>query len=171
MVVAALAAAFADNPAPVRIAGADGATATLVVILPAPDVLPEKKAHVTPTGRLSSKAWTKTELQEVYAELLGAHLLATLREAWAVCPSLTRVRVMGVRRRAAAGSASDLLFDVDADRHIGHWADDHYGAILLEQAPTGLNRTGRTREVQPWPPDKTRPDVAGLLKQAAVDQI
>lgn len=47
------------------------------------------QAHVTPTGRLSSRVWTKTELNQVYAQLQGAHLLATIREAWAVAPSLT----------------------------------------------------------------------------------
>lgn len=61
-----------------------GGEAALTVWLPGIDVLPEKKAHVTPSGRLSTKAWTKTEQNEMYANLLGGHLLATIREAWAV---------------------------------------------------------------------------------------
>jgi hypothetical protein len=89
VLTAALTAAFADNPAPVVVASAAGSAAVLVVILPGLHVLPEKKAHTTPTGRLSSKAWTKTELNDVYAELLAAHLLATIREAWAVGCSLS----------------------------------------------------------------------------------
>jgi hypothetical protein len=162
VVAAALAAAFADNPASVRIVTAGGVAATLVVILPGPQVLPAKKAHVTPTGRLSSKAWTKTEFQEVYAELLGAHLLATLRETWAVCPSLTQVRVIGIRWEA--GSVVEVLFDVNAARNEGQWADDSWGSVVLQHASSGLNRGGRTREVQPWPQDGLRPDVARLLE-------
>jgi hypothetical protein len=69
VMTAALNAAFADNPAPVVVIEASGSSAVLELELPGLDVLPEKKAHVTPSGRLSSKAWTKTELNQVYAEL------------------------------------------------------------------------------------------------------
>jgi hypothetical protein len=155
---AALTAAFADNPAPVLVNDASGSNAVLLLWLPGPDVLPLKKAHMTPGGRLSSKAWTKSELNEVYAELLGAHLLATARETWAVAPSLTNVRIVGVRR---GGDDVEVLFDVDAVRSQGQWATDAWGEAMLEQAQWGLNRKGRTKEVQPWPSDELRPDGFG----------
>lgn len=144
---AALEAAFADNPAAVTVTWADGQEATFTLFLPGLDVLPEKKAHVTPTGRLSAKAWTKTELNDVYAELLGAHLLATIRETWAVAPSLRRVRITGVRH---SDPSDDLLFDVVVTRDTGRWDDDAAGSIVLQTAGRGLNRTGRAREVRAW---------------------
>lgn len=161
VLAATLGAAFADNPAPVAVIKVDGPAAALAVLLPGPDVLPEKKPHVTPSGRLSSKAWPKTELNEVYAQLLGAHLLATMREAWAVAPSLTNVRLIGIR--ASAGVSFDVLFDVDLDRAGGLWDDDRWGDTILGKAQWGLNRTGRAQEIHPWPPQKLRPDVLGLL--------
>jgi hypothetical protein len=74
---------------PVKINSADGHHADLLVMLPGLDVLPLKKARVTPTGRLSSKAWTKTEINDAYVDLLGVNLVATVRESWATGPSLT----------------------------------------------------------------------------------
>jgi hypothetical protein len=147
---AALDAAFADNPAPVRIVSAERQGADLVVLLPGLEVLPTKKAHVTPTGRLSSKAWTKTELNNVYAELLGAHLLVTARETWATGPSLTHLKVTGVRR---GPGADEHLFTVEVDRAGMAWHDDSAGAAVLDAAPHGLNRVGKTREVRPRPAD------------------
>jgi hypothetical protein len=146
---AALDAAFADNPAPVKVTRAERHHADLVVLLPGLDVLPAKKAHVTPSGRLSTKAWTKTELNDVYADLMGAHLLATVREAWATGPSLTHLKVIGIRR--GPGNADEHLFTVEVDRAGVAWQDDHAGATVLRAAPYGLNRVGRTREVRPLP--------------------
>jgi hypothetical protein len=163
VVTAALKAAFADNPAPVTVRAASGSDASLVVWLPGIDVLPDRKAHITTGGRLSSKAWTKTERNDVYAELLGAHLLATLRETWAVAPSLTRVRVVGIATRTATNTGGDVLFDVTSDCATGSWDDDRFGIRLLE-ADGGLLRTGRTREVCGYPADSIAPDLSALLR-------
>jgi hypothetical protein len=162
VLTAALRAAFADNPAPVNVINAAGTAATLVVDLPGPDVLPDKMPHVTPSGRLSSKAWPKTVLNQVYAALLGAHLLATMRETWAVAPSLRNVRVIGIRMGADA--THDVVFDLDVDRSGGGWDNDDCGETLLGNAQWGLNRTGTAQEVRPWPLQKLRPDVLSQLE-------
>lgn len=164
VLTAALEAAFADNPAPVVVVSARGSDAFLALVVPGPEVLPPKTAHVTPTGRLSSRAWTKTELNQVYAELLGAHLLATIRETWAVAPSLMNLRVAGLRTRADGPGC--VLFDVDVLRADGRWADDGRGEFLLAHAQWGLNRAGRAQEVQLWPREKLRPGAADLLANA-----
>ncbi len=157
---AALKEAFADNPAPVDIICAEENEAALVLRLPGPGVLPERKAHVTPGGKATTKAWTKTELADVYAELLGAHLLATLRESWAVGSSLSDIRVIGVRGR---GSSAEVLFDVEASRNVASRGDG-YGRVLLDEAVVGLHRSGRTREVAPWPASELDPEVAALAR-------
>jgi hypothetical protein len=161
VLAAALKAAFADNPAPVAVISAAGPEAILAVVLPGTDVLPARTAHVTPSGRLSSRAWTKTELNEVYAQLLGAHLLATIRETWAVAPSLARIRIIGLRN--GSPGPREALFDVAVSRDVGGWAEDNQGEAILQHAEHGLNRAGRAREVTPWPPDQLRPGVRRLL--------
>jgi hypothetical protein len=152
----ALATAFADNPAPVRICEAAGDRAVLLLLLPSSTVLPSRKPHVTPTGRRSSKDWTKTEYQQTYAELLGAHLLATIRESWAVGPSLTDLRIVGL---CGADPGRQILFDLDVRRRDGQWDDDTWGTRLLSDQ---LHRIGRTREVSPLPAEKLRDDAASI---------
>ena len=148
----ALNAAFADNPAPVRINALTATTAALTVLLPGPDVLPTLRAHVTPGGKLSTKKWTQTEFNDTYSALLGAHLLATARETWAVAPALSKLHISGVRWPAftSAPSTLELLFDIDVSKTDVNWADDNAGAYVLMKARCGLNRTGRTREITPW---------------------
>ena len=158
---AALVAAFADNPAEVIVVDAAQSDARLVLLLPGEDVMPEKRANVTPTGRLSSKAWTKSEFNEVYADLLGAHLLATIREAWAVGPSLEHLRVIGARE--PRGSEAEVLFDVDVSRADGDWEHDGWGNVVLDRAELGLNLVGRASEVRGWPQSSWRTDTGDLL--------
>jgi hypothetical protein len=146
---AALQAAFADNTAQVAVMHAEGTEARLVLSVPPISVLPAKKAHITPTGRLSSKAWTKTELNGVYVSLIGAHLLATLREAFAVAPSLQSIRVFG--NRFEADETQSVLFAVDCDRAETTSDDDQVGETLLHNSPRSLRTSGRAGEVQPWP--------------------
>jgi hypothetical protein len=161
---AALTAAFADNVATVITAQASGHNAHLVLFVPHISVLPKKKAHVTPTGRLSSKAWSKTELNEVYADLIGAHLLATYRETWAVAPSLTRVRVTGLFEREPG--PFQLAFDVSGQRSEGEWNDDDWGTAILEQSRWGLNLVGKTREVTGWPNARANERANIIVKSA-----
>jgi hypothetical protein len=162
VVSSALKAAFADNPAPVIVLQAGEAQALLCLILPWPDVLPAKKAHVTPTGRVSSKMWTKTELNDVYVTLCGGHLLATFREAWATAPSLSEIRIFGVRKRPK--QSIEVLFDVEAYRCDSNWDDDTKGSSILSRSD-GLKRTGQAREVQAWLREDLPKDLAGLVEQ------
>lgn len=155
VLAAALAAAFADNSAQVAVMSADGHRVTLALALPALEVVPAKKAHVTPGGKLSSKAYTQTERNQVYADLIGAHLLATLRETWAVAPSVTQVRVLGVHPVLESSPTTGryaALFDITATRAATNWADDGTGSRLLTSGPCGLRRTGRVAAVTTWGP-------------------
>ena len=89
--------AFADNPAPVVIDQLTPTTAKLFLLLPSIDVLPARQPYLTPAGRRSAKDWTQTAKNDIYAQILGAHLLATFRETWAVAPCIQSTRVLGVR--------------------------------------------------------------------------
>lgn len=162
----ALDAAFADNPAPTRVLAISRQRVAVEVILPELDVLPDKTAHVTPSGRLSNRAWKKTEKNEVYAELLAAHVVATIRETWAVAPGATGVRVVG--RWPDEDDSHRVVFDVDATRGSGDWDDDGSGLDLLADASTGLRFTGRAKEVTAWPVDEVRPATLDLLDRPPI---
>lgn len=144
----ALKLAFSDNQAPVVIHKAKGSEATFILYLPDINVLPEKRMNITPTGRLSSKKWTVAEKNQVYTQLLGAHLIATLREAWAVAPSLKTLRVVGVDQHRDTGEGT--LFDISVQRHDGRWDDDGWGEIILAMAKVGLKLKGKSGEIIPW---------------------
>lgn len=164
VVTHALDAAFADNPAAVYIISATSDQLVCVVSLPDISVLPERKPHVTPGGRRSSKPWTKTELNDVYAELLGAHLLATARETWAVAPSVTQARIAGVIH---SSGENNVMFDVTCQRQDVNWENDRYGTTFLSHAARGLQRVGRTREVQPWAPTSLPDALVALVKRSS----
>jgi hypothetical protein len=140
----ALTAAFSDNAAPVSIGALTARSAQLRVSLPSPDELPDKVSHVTPSGRTSVRAWKKAEFDEAYQQLLGAHLLATIREAWAVAPAFTELTVTGAR--APDGPAGYLVM-VTVRREEGGWADDAQGLSLLSRSPKPFQVVGRSREI------------------------
>lgn len=157
-----LVTAFSDNPAPVVVAEVESSHAVLLLRLPDVSVLPDRKANITPSGRLSTKPWSKTELNQVYAQLLAIHLLATLRESWAVAPSLTSIRVIGL---GGPGASEDVIFDVECARDSD--PDDPDGsqtAGWLERQEAGLRRAGRTREVSKWPTSAWPPGLGGWLR-------
>jgi hypothetical protein len=144
----ALKLAFSDNQAPVIIDRAKGSEAEFQLLLPDINVLPEKRMNITPTGRISSKKWTVAEKNEVYGQLLGAHLIATLREAWAVAPSLKQIRIIGIDQEEA--SADKALFDISVQREDGRWEDDSWGEAILEMSKFGLKYKGKSREIIHW---------------------
>ncbi|MFJ9901670.1 hypothetical protein ACIRVK_01985 [Streptomyces sp. NPDC101152] len=165
-ITTALLEAFQDSPSPVQVVDACGSAGTIAVLLPGPHVLPEKMPHTTPTGRLSAKAWPKPDFNEAYAGLLGAHLLAASRRAWAAVPSLSQLRVIGLRETPDA--RREVLFDVEV-RRAAAWNNDGWGASVLEQAERGLNRVGKSREVRAWAQSDLAADIPLMLRPSKRD--
>ena len=155
MIENSLVAAFSDNIAKVQVLKASSDYAVLVLALPSFSVMPEKVAHITPTGRLSARKWTKAEEHEAYSRLAGAHLLATLREGFAFAPTVNRFRVVGVMN--GMDSKEGFIFDIDAERNSKNWNDDTYGYQILEDSTLGLLRKGKTREIFFRRPEELRP--------------
>lgn len=144
----ALVAAFSDNAAPVTVVEVLADRAVVLLRLPGPDCLPARMPHVTPGGKISSKAWAKTDFNQIYAELLGAHLVATVREGFAVAPRLQDLRVVGLLSGASVDRS--VLFDVRCPR-ASAWESERDGLRALTVDEGGLIRTGRTKEVETWP--------------------
>jgi energy-coupling factor transporter ATP-binding protein EcfA2 len=72
---------FEDNEAPAAAVGVVDGEASLVVLVPSTDALPEHRPAVTDAGNLSLKKLSKSERADLYKLLVAGNVLATIREA------------------------------------------------------------------------------------------
>lgn len=97
IVMAALAEAFEDNEAAAAPVGAMGSEASLVVMVPNPTAVPERRPATTPAGNLTLKKLTKRDAADFYKLMVCGYVLVTVKEALAVAPGLTHVRIVAIR--------------------------------------------------------------------------
>ena len=109
-VLAALESAFADNEAPAAPVSCRGERVDIVVRWSAIDeVVPERKAALTPSGQPTIRKRSKTEQAEFYLEALSSHLLATAKEAFAIAPAINEVGLAAVRAGRDVARGDDIL--------------------------------------------------------------
>ncbi len=159
IVIDALNDAFYDNvQEAVAVDAADGA-ASVVLAMPQLEDVPERYAALTPTGRPTTKSYTQTDRHALHLHLILAHVAVTLREAFAVVPSLQRVRIAVVERTdrvdvvlagVFARAVVDRLDDADAPMNLLDLGEE----VIV-------NRTGRTNQVAPIDV-ASEPDLAEL---------
>jgi len=150
-VMAALEEAYEGNQAPAACldVGTDRGVryATVMVLFPPVEAIPEKRAAFTPTGRPTMKARTKTDRNGLYLAALGSTVLATVREGFAVTPSVQEFRLVAVRTSSAALEA---VFAGRFPRHrfgTAGWESLDPAAVLVGLPDSLLRRVGRTGEV------------------------
>ena len=97
LVMERLATAFEDNGAPAAPVSVDGGEVTLVVIVPTESVVPDRRDDRTEAGKLSLRKLSKSERNELYLKVVMGHLLATVKEAFAVAPAATSASVVVLR--------------------------------------------------------------------------
>lgn len=155
-VLFALARAFEDNTAAASAVGVDDGEVSLVVVVPPVTDLPERKPSTTLTGNLSLKKLSKTEAADLYKQLVFGHVLATLREAFAVVPGLRAARVVAVRAgvvdaygRAAPEVVSAVLCHRSALEGIVWEAVDALAVINTVCAEKLFVQKGLTKALQP----------------------
>jgi hypothetical protein len=146
--------AFEDNEAPAAAVGVEGSELALVMLAPDPSVVPDRMPSTTQAGNLSLRKITKTDAMGYYRQLVCGHVLATLREAFAVAPAVTAARIVVVRRTVAPSAATVeclLATHVRADALTSiDWRGASAGEILTEAADELLaNLRGRTQEFAP----------------------
>ncbi|WP_112237903.1 DUF4236 domain-containing protein [Kribbella monticola] len=98
VVLGTLAEAFEDNEAAAAPIGVVGSEASVVVVVPPTSAVPERLPATTAAGNLSLKKMTKRQHADIYKLLVCGYVLATVKEAFAVAPGLTHVRVVALRR-------------------------------------------------------------------------
>ncbi|MFN8099665.1 MAG: hypothetical protein U0Q21_15410 [Dermatophilaceae bacterium] len=128
-------------------------------------VIPEHRPDVTPGGKLTIKKRTKSDRNALYARAIASTVLVTAKEALAVAPGATEVRVMVVRPAAVrsgvepifAGAYSRALLDsVDWSRN-----DDPF-VVAFDGSDVRYSTKGSAHEVVAFPVP-TGSSMAGLL--------
>lgn len=80
----------------IRVAQVLDGEAGLLITIPGPTVVPTHKPAVTPGGASTLHKVNKTEHAEWYAQVVASHILLAAKEAFALAPALTAVRVVAV---------------------------------------------------------------------------
>lgn len=156
IVSSTLTAAFADNDAGAHVLAVRNGEAVVAVVVPSPADLPERFSSTTPAGNLSLTKLTKTDHASLYTDVVCGHTLLTVKEALAVAPGLSSVRVLAVRR--GWDDLIELMLDVRFKRSVLAEAPWRSSAAthLVERFATELRwlRKGVTRALQPLPLDE-----------------
>jgi hypothetical protein len=98
VVLETLEEAFADNDAPAAAVGVADDAVSVVVLVPDADDLPERLPTTTAAGNLSLRKLTKAERADLYSLMVFGHVLATVRETFAVAPGAQSLRAVALRR-------------------------------------------------------------------------
>ncbi len=169
VVLATLNEAFESGGIHAAAVSVDGAEASIAVIVPGEDVVPERLPSTTAAGNVSLRKTTKVEAAGIYLTAVCGHSIAAVRESLAVAPGLTAVRVVALRHGGAdvyghprmecmlvATFSRDSLNGVD-------WA--HAGSIdILEQCATDVSKNVASRTKSAEPIDLSdEPDLANLV--------
>ncbi len=171
--MATLAEAFEDNEMHAAPLSVHGAEATLAVIVPGEEIVPNHRPTTTQAGNLSLQKMTKTDRSGWYLTAVCGHVLAAVRETFAVAPGLESSRVAAVRvgpPDAYGHPRSEVLLVATFTRGALSGID-WAGAPspdVVQQAATDLsaNFAGRVKQLQPL--DLTdEPELGALL--AAID--
>jgi hypothetical protein len=169
VVFATLTEAFEDNQAPVAVTGVENGEASVLIMVPDIEAVPERMPKRTPAGNLSIAKITKTLRNSVYLGLICGHVLITVREALAVAPGLQAVRIAVIRQAphdAYGIRKAECLLAAMFTRHRLDgvlWGSAAAIQIVQDTAADLRIRLSGTRE--PLPLDLARePALAALLQ-------
>jgi hypothetical protein len=101
VVLAVLSQTFQNSSVHAAPLGVWDAEAHLALLAPDPAALPERHPTTTAAGNLSLKKFTKGELADLYKQLVAGLVLATAKEAFAVAPGVTEIRIVSLRNTPA----------------------------------------------------------------------
>ena len=175
VVFATLTDAFEDNEAPAAMAGVYDSEASIVVLAPDIEAIPERMPTLTEAGNLSLAKLTKSKRNSFYAQLVCGQVLVTVREALAVAPSLMSVRVAAFRWTPpnAYGNRSiecllAAVFSRDALQGIQWQSADAVTIVNDASAELRINQ-GATNELRPLDLSN-EPALAALIKSVDLQE-
>jgi hypothetical protein len=170
IVMAALEAAFEDNQDPAAPVDCEGRRASIIILYPPQDFMPDKKSALTPTGKLTLKRRNKTETSDLYARAMASTVLATVKEGFAVAPGLEEITTLVARKDSRADDPQDYMAAI----YAGTFSRDRIQKLdwehidALEEiyiAPDAmLKRKGSTATLTPLDLSK-EPDLKAVIEQ------
>jgi hypothetical protein len=176
VVFATLTEGFDDNEAPAAIAGVHDSEASVIVMAPDIDVVPERMPKATEAGNLSLGKLTKSMRDSFYLLLVCGYAVATVREALAVAPGIESVRLVMVRRTSpnAYGLRGieclmAAAFAREALRGIQWQATN--AAVIVQDASTELRIRQGAADVIEALDLSNEPDLAALLQAVGLGDL
>ena len=176
-VLGALAGAFEDNEAAAAAVGVNGREVSLLVVVPPVSAVPERRPTTTPAGNLSLKKLTKREAADFYKLLVCGHLVVTLREAFAVVPSLESARIVAVRpseHDAYGRRHPEVVLAARCERSALHdvrWGDVDAARVFNDCCGEKLIvQKGPSAELQPLDLED-EPELQALLNAIDMDEL
>lgn len=167
-VIATVNNAFNDNEHPARAMGVAGDHISIVMTVPPmEDLVPERQAELTPTGRPTTKARTRTARNLLYGAVLTSGLVATAKEAFAVAPRLNSAAIVVNLRDTESALFTPILAAELRRETVDRYADEENATTILEAADGfELNMKGRTSVLAPLALGD-KPDLAAQLREVA----
>jgi hypothetical protein len=175
-VLAMLALAFGDNDAPVAPIGVDGSEVSLVVRVPQIDVIPDRMPTITHAGNMSLPKMSKAQTNDWYRTLVAGHILASVKEAFAIAPGLSSARVVAVRDdatdRHSIPSAVPLLCARISRSQLSrvYWETvDAWDVLIATSTDTLMALRGSAKELKPLDLDH-EPDLQRVVDAFSADR-
>lgn len=155
------------QPAAVNLEDAEVA---VVVLVPDENIVPERMPRITDAGNLSLKKLTKSDRAGFYSILVCGHLLATIRETFAVAPGVDAARVVVLRdlgRDAYGKARADCLMAARftrVDLEGVQWAAADSARIVNDvSSDLRINQRGQTKALAPLDLSD-EPELAALVE-------
>ncbi|NNM45394.1 hypothetical protein [Knoellia koreensis] len=172
-----LAAAYEDNDAAAAVVAVEKGTASVVVLVPDVDVLPDRYPTTTQAGNLSLRRMSKTEQSELYRTMVAGYVLVTVKEALAVAPRLLGLRAVAIRIPRADAYGKPVVEPVLAC-HLTRqalsgvrWKEADATSVLMDAADEVVFRLkGAAKTLMPIEL-VAEPDIARLVAAVEVDEL
>lgn len=172
-----LGSAFEDNAAPAAPLAVEGSEATLAVLVPDERSIPDQMPGVTAAGNPSIRKMTKAERDDFAHVVVCGYLLATVKEAFAVAPGLTSIRILAVRsmgisaygERRGEAMAAALIQRAALDGV--HWKEVNASVILHDVASQVIvNQRPPSPVLYPLDLDK-EPEISAIMNSIDFDDF
>lgn len=168
-VLNALEDAFEDNSSPAVAIDCDEDRVTVIVIVAS--ALPDTRPTLSERGKLVNKSWSAADSAAFQVTVMASAILATVKESWAVAPSLNAVTIVALTETEQFGieglTATEVLYrgTFTRDRYAQlAWAHIDVVDEIERADEVDLVRKGRSQAVQPLRLDK-HPDLRDLINQ------
>jgi len=170
VVLAVLSHTFRNSTAHAAPLAVWDAEAQLALLAPEASAVPERHPTTTAAGNLSLKKFTKSEMADLYKQLVAGLVLATAKEAFAVAPGVTDIRIVALR-----GTPADTYGKVRPEAILAaqipraalngvQWTKADAFSILNKISSELLTRTaGPSKAFAPLDL-KREPDIAHLIQ-------